>query len=75
VRDLGELAIDRYPTVRLTWRAYGLRDNVTAYGATYVALAEIQDCPLVTVAVCRLDQGVTLRTSSGAMCSTNASSG
>lgn len=30
------------------WRAYELRDNLTAYGAAYVALAEALDCPLVT---------------------------
>lgn len=48
VRDLEQLAIDRYPTLRLMWRAYELRDNVTAYDAAYVALAEALDCPLVT---------------------------
>jgi predicted nucleic acid-binding protein len=29
-------------------RAIDLRENVTAYGASYVALAEILGCPLVT---------------------------
>ena len=48
VRDLEDLAIDRYPTLRLMWRAYELRDNVTVYDAAYVALAEALDCPLVT---------------------------
>lgn len=48
VRDLEDLAVDRYPTVRLMWRAYELRDDVTAYDAAYVALAEALDCPLVT---------------------------
>lgn len=48
VRDLEQLAIDRYPTLRLMWRAYELRDNVTAYDAAYVALAEVLDCRLVT---------------------------
>lgn len=48
VRDLEQLGIDRYPTLRLMWRAYELRDNVTAYDAAYVALAEALDCPLVT---------------------------
>ena len=46
VRDLEELAIDRYPTLRLMWLAYELRENVTAYEAAYVALAEALDCPL-----------------------------
>lgn len=48
VRDLEELALDRYPTLRLMRRVYELRDNVTAYDAAYVALAEALDCPLVT---------------------------
>lgn len=48
VRDLEDLAIDRYPTLRLMWRAYELRDNVAAYDAAYVGLAEALDCPLVT---------------------------
>jgi len=48
VRDLEELAIERYPTRLLMWRAYELRENVTAYDAAYVALAEALDCPLVT---------------------------
>ena len=30
------------------WRAYELRENVTAYDAAYVALAEALDCPLLT---------------------------
>jgi predicted nucleic acid-binding protein len=42
------LAIERYPTLRLMRRAYELRDNVTAYDAAYVALAEALDCRLVT---------------------------
>lgn len=48
VRDLEELAIERYPTRQLMWRAYELRENVTVYDAAYVALAEALDCPLVT---------------------------
>lgn len=60
VRDLEQLAIDRYPTLRLMWRAYELRDNVTAYDAAYVALAEALDCPLVT-ADARLARGPGIR--------------
>lgn len=48
VDDLEALAIDRYPTLRFMRRAYELRDNVTAYDATYIALAEILECDLVT---------------------------
>lgn len=48
VGDLEALAIERYPTLRLMGRAYELRDNVTAYDAAYVALAEALDCRLVT---------------------------
>ncbi|MGH3441980.1 MAG: PIN domain-containing protein, partial [Nitriliruptorales bacterium] len=40
--------LSRYPTLPLTWRAYELRDNVTAYDAVYVALAEGLACSLVT---------------------------
>jgi predicted nucleic acid-binding protein len=48
VSDLEELAIERYPTRQLMWRAYELRENITAYDAAYVALAEALDRPLVT---------------------------
>jgi hypothetical protein len=32
----------------LVRRAYELRDNVSAYDAMYLALAEALDCPLIT---------------------------
>ena len=32
----------------MTERSVELRDNVSSYDATYVALAEILNCPLVT---------------------------
>lgn len=48
VDDLQTLAIIRYPTLPLMRRAYELRANVTAYDATYVALAEGLGCPLFT---------------------------
>lgn len=48
VGDLEALALDRYPILALMRRAYGLRANVTAYDATYVALAEVLGCELVT---------------------------
>ena len=48
IEDLEDLELDRYATLPLIRRAYELRANVTAYDATYVALAEGLDCPLVT---------------------------
>jgi len=48
VEDLEVLPIDRYPSLRFMRRAYELRDNVTAYDATYIALAEILGCELLT---------------------------
>jgi predicted nucleic acid-binding protein len=51
VNDLEDLELDRYPTLALMRRAYELRANVTAYDATYVALAERLDCPLLTADV------------------------
>jgi predicted nucleic acid-binding protein len=43
-----ELGVRRHPAVGLLPRIWGLRDNVTAYDATYVALAEALGCPLLT---------------------------
>lgn len=48
VADLLQLDFKRVPTIRLVRRAYELRANLTAYGATYVALAEVLDCELLT---------------------------
>jgi len=48
VQDLEDLDLDRYPTLRFMRRAWELRANVTAYGAAYVALAEILSCELWT---------------------------
>jgi predicted nucleic acid-binding protein len=48
IDDLEDLAIDRYPTLRFMRRAYQLRDNVTAYDAAYVGLAETLACELLT---------------------------
>jgi predicted nucleic acid-binding protein len=42
------LGITRYPIFSLLDRVWGLRDNLSAYDATYVALAEILDCNLLT---------------------------
>lgn len=47
--DFDDLAIRRWPaTASLRQRAFDLRENVTAYDAAYVALAETLECPLVT---------------------------
>lgn len=48
VNDLGQLGLDRYPTLPFMRRAYELRANVTAYDAAYVALAEELGCELLT---------------------------
>lgn len=47
--DLTELAITRYDHRPLLPRVWELRDNLTAYDAMYVALAEMLDAPLVTL--------------------------
>ncbi|MGC5615056.1 type II toxin-antitoxin system VapC family toxin [Georgenia sp. Z1491] len=47
--DLDDLPLRRWPSDHaLRRRAFQLRDNVSAYDAAYVALAEAMDCPLVT---------------------------
>lgn len=47
-RDFAALRLIRYPIHDLGDRVWALRDNLTAYDACYVALAEALDCPLVT---------------------------
>lgn len=48
IDDLEDLDLDRYPALPFMRRAYQLRANVTAYDATYVALAETLGCELLT---------------------------
>lgn len=48
IDDLLALPLIRFPTGPLMVRAYELRANVTAYDASYVALAEGLACTLVT---------------------------
>lgn len=47
--DFDDLPIQRWPSAdALRRRAFQLRDNLSAYDAAYVALAEALDCPLLT---------------------------
>ncbi len=48
VRSWQRLGVQRFPVVGMLDRVWELRHNVTAYDATYVALAEELDCPLLT---------------------------
>lgn len=45
---LAELPIDRCPAGPLVGRMWTLRNNLSAYDAAYVSLAEALDCPLLT---------------------------
>jgi predicted nucleic acid-binding protein len=47
-RDFAELSLVRYPHHALSDRVWGLRHNLTAYDATFVALAELLSVPLIT---------------------------
>jgi predicted nucleic acid-binding protein len=42
------LGLSRYPTVAMLGRVWELRENLSAYDAAYVALAELLGCALVT---------------------------
>jgi predicted nucleic acid-binding protein len=46
--DLADLPLHRYPHHFLLPRVWDLRNNLTAYDAMYVALAEALDAPLLT---------------------------
>ena len=48
VEDLTVFHVLRHPHVDLLARAWELRENMTAYDAIYVALAEALDAPLLT---------------------------
>jgi predicted nucleic acid-binding protein len=48
LEDLTTLRITRYPHTSLIERIWELRHNLTAYDATYIALAETLEAPLVT---------------------------
>lgn len=46
--DVADLAVARYPHEPLSDRVWELRANLTAYDATFIALAEALAVPLVT---------------------------
>lgn len=48
VEDLGDLAIELFPTLALRHRAFDLRLNLTVADALFVALAELLGEPLAT---------------------------
>jgi predicted nucleic acid-binding protein len=48
IADLADFDLHRHPHLDLLTRAWKLRENVTAYDAMYIALAEALDAPIVT---------------------------
>ena len=48
IADLADFDLHRHPHVDLLTRAWKLRENITAYRAVYVALAEALEAPIVT---------------------------
>ncbi len=48
IDDLGDLAVDLFPTLALRRRAFELRHNFTAADGLFVALAELLEEPLAT---------------------------
>jgi predicted nucleic acid-binding protein len=49
LEDLKNTAFVRYPHAPLVDRIWDLKNNLTAYDAAYVALAEALDTPLITL--------------------------
>ncbi len=49
LEDLANIMFVRYPHTLLAERTWELKENLTAYDAAYVALAEALDAPLVTM--------------------------
>lgn len=48
IEDLGDFDLHRHAHLNLLPRAWHLRENVTAYDAMYVALAEALDASMIT---------------------------
>lgn len=46
--DLADMALTRYPHLPFLSRIWQLRHNLTAYDASYIALAEVLAAPLLT---------------------------
>lgn len=42
------LGVERFPTTGLSTRIWSLRDDISAYDASYIALAEALKCSLLT---------------------------
>ncbi len=57
---LQRIGMTRYPTFAFAERVWELRENLSAYDASYVALAELLDCALLT-ADSRLSRAPALR--------------
>ncbi len=49
LEDLADLPLERYPNEPFIDRIWELRDNLTAYDAAYVVLAEVLGTPLITL--------------------------
>lgn len=47
-RRFREVRLERYPLEALLDRMWALRKSFNPYDASYVALAEVLDCPLIT---------------------------
>ena len=48
-RDLLRLDLELFPFAAFADRVWALRNNLSSYDAWYVALAEVLNCPLVTI--------------------------
>jgi predicted nucleic acid-binding protein len=48
IADLADFDLHRHSHADLLTRAWKLRENITAYDAVYVALAEALEAPIVT---------------------------
>ena len=49
IEDLKSMAFVRYPHATLIDRIWSLKNNLSAYDAAYISLAEALDAPLITM--------------------------